>query len=60
MKYKPDTNHHKQVMRDPGSRLTSGAFASRLLVKGDPAGGKTTFAKQLLTWIMPGSRHEYG
>jgi len=24
----------------------------QLLVKGDPAGGKTTFAKQLLTWIM--------
>lgn len=23
-----------------------------VLVKGDPAGGKTTFAKQLLTWIM--------
>jgi hypothetical protein len=24
----------------------------QVLVKGDPAGGKTTFAKQLLTWIM--------
>ncbi|CAJ1457419.1 unnamed protein product, partial [Effrenium voratum] len=24
----------------------------QLMVKGDPAGGKTTFAKQLLTWIM--------
>ena len=23
-----------------------------VLVKGDPAGGKTTFAKQLVTWIM--------
>lgn len=24
----------------------------QLLVKGDPAGGKTTFAKQLLTWVL--------
>ena len=33
-------------------RWTGKCDSPRLLVKGDPAAGKTTFAKQLLTWIM--------
>ncbi|KAK7237539.1 hypothetical protein SO694_00099092 [Aureococcus anophagefferens] len=33
--------------------------AEPLLVVGDPAGGKTTFAKQLLTWTMREPRHAY-
>eukprot|EP00931_Biecheleriopsis_adriatica_P100533 TRINITY_DN75821_c0_g1_i1.p1 TRINITY_DN75821_c0_g1~~TRINITY_DN75821_c0_g1_i1.p1 ORF type:complete len:1571 (+),score=329.99 TRINITY_DN75821_c0_g1_i1:66-4715(+) len=33
--------------------VTRGQVKTRpLLVKGDPAGGKTTFAKQLLTWVL--------
>ena len=46
-----------RTLRDVPRRDVAG---EPLLVVGDPAGGKTTFAKQLLTWTMRSDTHTYG